>query len=367
MSKARVTTCLLVLLLSAAQAAAARQADALTHHRVALPGKDWAFDITLPPAVEPAASGPKSERDAPRAVGDRVEWMSDDGREYRLGLFIDFGTHRRISDTRMLTVTLSPAKAAGGAEAFRDYVLKSKFNDRHLDGVRTAEYGQIPVARYRVVLAPPPRPYPDTFAEMLSGASRAAQAFIVKDDVWLSVILTGAEYGARDEKLFHSLLDSLRLTDTSAPAGSFDLYHKGRVLYLNRDYRRATVALGAALELEKRERRLDRASWRSLVSTLVDAHAAARDFERAKEILDFGIAEDPTNPAFHLALAHYHAMNGNLDGVITSLEKVYLNREKGPRAALPPDPELNPAFERFRKDERFRKAVKAMRKLNSGD
>lgn len=366
MSKARVTTSVLALLLAAAQTAAARQAGAGTPHRLALPDRGWAFDITLPPAGSPADQR-GAGRDAPSVVGDRLESLSEDGREYRLSLFLDFGKSRRISDFRTLTVTLSPAKTAGGAEAFRDYVLKSKFKEGHLDGVKTAEYGQIPVARYRVVLEPPPWPYPDTPVELFSGASRAAQAFIVKDDVWLSVILSGPEYAERDEKLFHSLLDSLRPADTTAPATSFDLYHKGRVLYLSKDYRRASEALAAALELERRERRLDRAAWRALVINLVDAYAAAREIARAKEILDFGIAEDPANPAFHLALAHYHAMHDDLDGVIASLEKAYLNRERGPRAAPPPDPGINPAFERYWKNERFRKAVKAMKKLKSGD
>ncbi len=362
-----MTNCLLVLLLAAAQTAAARQADALTRHRVALPGSDWAFDITLPTAGVPPPSGPKSERAAPRAVGDRLESVSDDGRRYTLSIELDLGKERSHRDSRTLTVTLEPAEAAGGPEAFRDFVLKTKTKDRRLDSVETAEYGRIPVARYRVVPAPLPRVRPDTPVDLFSDPFRVTQAFIVKDGVWLSVILSGSEYGGRDERLFHSLLDSLRLTDTTAPAGSFDLYHKGRVQYLGGDYRRATVALGAALELEKRERRLDKASWRSLVFTLLDAQAAARDFERAKEILDFGIAEDPTNPAFYLALAHYHAMRDDLDGVIASLEKVYLNREKGPRAMPPPDPGINPAFERFWKNERFRKAVKAMKKLNTGD
>jgi tetratricopeptide (TPR) repeat protein len=197
---------------------------------------------------------------------------------------------------------------------------------------------------------------------MRHGAGRAMQAFLARDDVWVSVVVSGQEAGAREEALLHTLLDSLKFTDTSSPTNSFDFYHKGRLLYLRKDYRRAAEALSAGLDLERRERRLDKASWRNLVINLVDSYAASRELARAKAVLDFGVAEDPTNPVFHMALARYHAMQNDLDNAIASLEKAYLNRDRRALAAMPLDPLRDPAFERFRKDERFRKAVKTLKK-----
>ena len=262
----------------------------------------------------------------------------------------------------MLTVTLDPAKAPGGAEAFRDYVLGRATWRARAEGVKTSEYKQIPVARYRIALGShlqlPPAPPTTT----LYGAQRVAQAFLTRDDVWVGLALSGQEFGERDERFFHSLLDSLKFTDTSAPSTGFDFYHKGRVAYMLKDYRRASELLAAGFELEKRGRRLDRASWRNLVINLVDSYAAARELARAKEVLDFGVAQDPTNPVFHMALARYHAMHDDLDNTIASLERAYLNRESRYQAALLIDPLRDPAFERFRKDEKFRKAVKALKK-----
>ena len=161
---------------------------------------------------------------------------------------------------------------------------------------------------------------------------------------------------------FNSLLDSLKFADTSAPSSSFDFYHRGRLLYLQKDYRGAAAALAAALELERKQRRLDLATWRSLVGDLADAYALTGDLARAKEVLDYAVESEPSNPFFHLALARYYGKVGDLDNAIAQLEKAApFPKEVG---LLQPryDPERDPAFEKFRKDERFRKALKALRK-----
>lgn len=375
MSKARVTTVLVLLLLLAAPAAAWRQATARALYRLGLPDKNWALDLTLPPrgawpwGESPACAG--SPGDVFCLTAPPMESLSDDGREYTLTILPDLDTRKK--DFFFLKVALRPARAAGDAVEVRTQGLKWLSKRERVRSLKTWERGQAAAASYRLEFerptmgALPGNAVMPSLTPTFGNDLRTAQAVLVKDGVWISVGLITRSLGEREVDFFNSLLDSLKFTDTTAPSTSFDLYHKGRVLYLSKNYRRASEALAAALELEKRERRLDRASWRGLVINLVDAHAGVREIARAKEILDFGIAEDPTNPAFYLALAHYHAMRDDLDGVIASLEKVYLNREKGARAAPPPDPEINPAFERYRKNERFRKAVKAMKKLKSGD
>lgn len=364
MSKARATTVLFILMLAAAQAAAGRQAGAGSPYRLALPDKDWALDFTLPPRAGEGADapGPKPAQDAPRLASEPIELLSDDGRENRLFFFLDMGKKRHPSDSRVVYVTLSPARAAGGAEGFRNFVLRGASSGGPLEGVKTSEYKRIPVARYRLALEPLLQLPPSQPLAMRHGARRSVQAFLARDDVWVSVVVSGQDAGGREEALLHSLLDSLKFTDTSAPATSFDFYHKGRLLYMRNDYRRAAEALGAGLELEKRERRLDRASWRALVINLVDSYAASRELARAKEVLDFGVAEDPTNAVFHIALARYHAMRNDLDNAIASLEKAYVYKDERSRAAVPFNPLRDPAFERFSKDERFLKAVKALKK-----
>lgn len=64
--------------------------------------------------------------------------------------------------------------------------------------------------------------------------------------------------------------------------------------------------------------------------------------------------------------ARVYASEGNLDETIASLENAFLYQQREPQAiqlVQPlPHPMFDPGFERFRKDDKFRKAVKAMKK-----
>ncbi|HEX6184015.1 MAG TPA: hypothetical protein VFZ44_09070 [Pyrinomonadaceae bacterium] len=358
MLKARVTTVLLLLVLAAAQTAAARQADAPRPYRLSLPEKDWALDVTIPPdAARPAGAKPPKRH--PYLVPTRPEYLSDDGREYLLMLSRTLDP-KRTSSSGMLLIRLRPAETAGTAAELRAHALKTLSRNGLVgDGVKTWEHAGIPVAVYKPEL----RLGGPLGSEALSPAgARVAEAYFVRDDVLATLTLTTREFGEREEKFFRTVLDSVKFADTSAPSSSFDFYHKGHALYLRKDYRRASEALAAALELEKRQRRLDAATWRELVTNLVNSYAASRDYGRVKETLDFAVAEDPASPSFHVALARYHAMLGDMDNTIAHIEKAFLNRENDPDGEPLPDPARDPAFEKFREDERFRKALKELKK-----
>ncbi|HEX8719209.1 MAG TPA: hypothetical protein VF736_01075 [Pyrinomonadaceae bacterium] len=350
MSKALVTTCLL-LLLAAAHAAAGRRADAQTRYRLSLPGKDWALDLTLPAVDAPPAG----------VFAPPVEYLSDDGREFRLTFFANsLGKGRK--ELLLLDIALGPARAAGGGEDFRAYALKRLSKGVTVEGLKTWEYKQFALARYRVDLTSDLGGLLPGSAAAFAEGVRTAHAFLVKDGVWVSLRLSSREFGDREEGFFRALLDSAVFADTSAPSSSFDYFHKGRLLYLSKDYRGAAGALAAALALEQKERRLDAASWRVMVSNLADSYAAAGEDARAKMVLDYGAQGDPSYTPFQLALARFYAKQGDLDNVIAYLEKAFLTP---PGAGVPPrlpDPERDPAFQRFRKDEKFRRALKALKR-----
>ena len=359
MSKARVTTVLVLLLVAAAHAAVARQSGAGALRRVALPDKDWALDVSIPFEVGPAVNQPPGG--APKLLLMPVEHLSDDGRGYTLYLMRG-PDKKHPSEMLSVRIELRPAQAAGGAEEFRAFTLKTLSRDGLVKGLKTSEYKQIPIARYRFDLNGPGGGPWGGAASVFLDDIRTAEAFLVRDDVWVSVKFIARDFGEAEERQFRSLLDSVRFVDTSAPSTSFDFYNKGRLHRMRKEHRRAAEALASAFEMEKRGRRLDTASWRDLVINLVDSYAAGHDLARAKETLDFAVAEDPTNPDFHMALARYHALRDDLDNTLASLEKAFLGRKNGTPAAPIPDLARDPAFERFRKDERFRKALKAMKK-----
>ena len=362
MAKARATTLMALLLLSAAVRAAGRQADGARPYRLSPPDKSWALDFTLP-APDPAAAAELAARGKVGLSSSPVETLSEDGRVYLFSFFHLFGG-KSASGASHITIRLMPARAVGVAEDFRAYALRrlSGGSGVKAEGLKTWEYKHFPLARYRAALSFGVGPLGAVTSPSTTSGLRTAEAFLVKDDVWITFTLMSTEFGAREERLLYELLDSVRFADTSAPSSSFDFYHRGRVLYTRRDYRRAAEALASALALERRERRLDTASWRGLVSDLVDSYGAAGDVVRVKEVLDYAARSDPAYSPFHYALARYYAGLGDLDNVIASLEKAFLRQVDRGQAPPLPDPAKDPAFEQFRKDDKFRKALKTLKK-----
>lgn len=367
MTKARVTTVLLLLVLAAAARSVAGQpTEARPLYRLALPFRTWALDLDLTafnlPEGAPATNSGKGRKERPVRP---VETLSEDGESYQLFAFHKSPEESNVSSHLGIMVRMMPARAdiGAGAEALRDFQLKKLDRDPlRVNSRKTSEYKQIPLARYSIQLS-------NDFANNLGGPSviptfkmRTIVAYFVKDGVWVTVGLMDLDITERDEKFFYTLLDSIKFADTSAPSTSFDYYHKGRLLFLLKDYGRATPVLASALDLERRERKLDPASWRDMISILIDSYASSGDFARAKEIMDYAATSDPTNPRFQMALARYNAGFGDLDQVIEHLEKAFqLNAASGQNGLLL-DPMRDRAFERYWKDEKFRKAVKAMLK-----
>jgi hypothetical protein len=70
---------------------------------------------------------------------------------------------------------------------------------------------------------------------------------------------------------------------------------------------------------------------------------------------------------FKWGLARYYANLNDLDQTLRALEKAFAEHPKSPRmpnlvSETAPDPLQDPAFTRYKKDERFLKAVKEMQK-----
>lgn len=368
MLKLRATLSLALLTLALAQGAVARQTGARPLYRLWLPGERWALDLDLSGFDLPASDDlieAELKKRPQHFFLNASEMFSADGSGLQLSTFRKPDPKAHAFPLHLL-VKFTPARAPGTAHDFRDFVLKNLSQQRwggvrlKKNSFRTSEYKGIPVARYALVHEANIGFVSEGVSIVTSG-TRTLEAYLVRDNYWITLTVRAREIKEREEASFHSLLDSLRLADVSAPSSSFDYYQQGRVHYLARDYPKAVDALAYALSLEHQQRRLDQASWRGLVSTLIDALSQSGDLKRAKGAMDYAVALDPANPRFQLALARYYASVGDLDNTIAYLEKAFQKDAAGEAPPLP-DPKEDPAFERFRKDEKFRKAVKALKK-----
>jgi tetratricopeptide (TPR) repeat protein len=334
--KARLFPLTFVFVLACALAASARQAGGEPTHRLSLPGKDWALDVAL--------------------SGFKVEVIEGNIPDDVLMLVA-----LRKEDRRALAflIRLSPARRVGGAAEFRDFAVAAlkKGNSLRAESLKTWEYKQTPVARYKQSLVSNPQLF-------TTDATIYTDAYFVKDDSWVTVRMVSQSFGDKEESLFRSVLDSVGFTDTTRPVTSFDYFHKGRTPYKAGDYPKAAERYRAAFELERKERRLSVELWRALVEQLANSYAANRDYARAREVLEYGLAHEPARFRFNYNLARVYAAQDDLDNTVAFLEKAAHNKkhhEKAPALSPPPDPLNDPVFARFKKVDKFKKAAKAVR------
>jgi tetratricopeptide (TPR) repeat protein len=341
--RARLFVGLLVLISTGAHAAVGQETSGRGLHRLSWPGKDWSLDVSL------------------QNADVRLEDFLKDDLGFWLFASIDADGKSKRRPV-MFRIRLETAKAKGSETDFRDFTVK---NLKKADGVigssvKTFEYRQIPVVSYSMkntlvmVYTPYPTPTGPT--------ARSLDAFFVKDDVWITFTMFAPSISKETEQWFYAVLDSVKFTDTAKPSSSFDFYYKGKFAIYQKQYQQAAEHLNTALNLELKQPQLDDEHWRKLLGHLVDIYTATGDKTRIKELLDYGVSRDPTFPLFHLALAQHYAARGDLDATLAALEKAYLYRKNDRHHALWTDPMSHPAYEPFKKNEKFRKAVKAMKK-----
>lgn len=309
--------------------------------RLALPGRDWALDLSLPGFVNILDSYSKESNERTLMAGPVVR-----------------------KNLHSLMIRMMPAQGGGGADEYRAHLIASSKKLGNTSSLRSYEYGGLPLLRHKFdILAA--MGGPPSMAGFGAGPNmlHSLTAFLARDGVWVSITLWGVSksIGGQDEKAFYAILDTVRFVDTSAPSSSFDFFHKGRGFYKTGEYSKAAEFYGRALELERRERRLDAATWRRLVEEASRAYGLTGDLGRARATAEYGLSQDPDYPLFHLLMAIIHASRDDLDATVAALRKAFANKAALPLAARLPDPRTYAPFRHFAKDERFRKATKDMK------
>lgn len=317
-------------------------------YRLSPPDQNWSLDVSLP-GFKHAAE--KIDRDGRGYTFEAVE-PPDKGALFSFNL---------------LEIRMEPAQFPGDAAALRDFFVKKLEKSKGVQrkSITAFEHQQTPAIRYERKYEVDynwTQSYPVNFRQ------QRVEGYIVKDGVWIVIKLSAPFFQnaplQKEDRTsqFKLILDAVRFVDTSSPSSSFDFYQKGKSLFLQEKYPAAVEALDAALKLERQNRQLDISQWRELIKHSTDAYGGINNWAGAKETLDYGIAVDPDNPLFHLWLARLYAIPGELDNVIASLAKAFSYPTDSSLYGYLPDPLSDPAFKRFKQDDKFRRAVKAMRK-----
>src|ERR1043166_8147844 len=89
----------------------------------------------------------------------------------------------------------------------------------------------------------------------------------------------------------------------SAQKTSMQYLAEGSAAYLQHDYKGAIPPYQKALDLEKKERKLEKKFWIVLVDNLGMSYDMTGDKKPTKAVFEYGIKEEPTYPLFYYNMA----------------------------------------------------------------
>ncbi|MCA1594261.1 MAG: hypothetical protein LC754_16870 [Acidobacteria bacterium] len=298
--------------------------------RLSIPGKDWALEISLPKFV----------------------LKQDQLRNDKKGRMILAG----IEDAGyIVSIYLEPVPQKESSRDLRDSIAENLKAQSEIkkDDFKTSEYKQMPTLEYLV------KEFKGQHVNQ-----KHLNAYIVKDDIWIDIHFSKLLFKPGDEQLFYQILDSVKfiVNDKPAAAGptSLDYLQQGSSYYLKGDYKKAVAPYSKALELEKQKPQLGKTLWRVLIDNLGMSYGITGDLKSAKETFEYGLSKDATYPLFHYNMACTYAEMNDLDAAIASLKQAFAHKDNIISGEQMPDPASDDSFKRFKKNEKFRQALKEL-------
>ncbi len=200
-------------------------------------------------------------------------------------------------------------------------------------------------------------------------------ACTAKDDIYIDIHFSKAQFQPGQEALFTSLLDKVTIgtPGTSASDGfipatpaftpaakqesSRTYFAIGSRYYMQQQYADAIPQYEKALELEKQQPTLDQNLWRVLVDNLGMAYGMTGDLADAERIFQFGLSKDPTYPMFSYNMACVYGEKRDLDNAVVWLKRAWANRANSIPSEGLPDPRRDDSFHNFLGKPKFEEAV----------
>src|SRR5947209_6008730 len=174
-----------------------------------------------------------------------------------------------------------------------------------------------------------------------------------------------------DQKLFDDVLNSARLlpdeAGPEAPPSQPDLFQgsksslfDGTMAYLDKDFATAADQLQKALDMEKQKRTIERSEFRLLIDNLTISYRFIQNPAKSKEVLDYGLAQDPEYPLFHYDMACYYGTQNNMNQALDELRLAYKYKANLSTSDHMSDPLQDSCFGKFLKNKKFTQAVQEM-------
>ena len=141
-----------------------------------------------------------------------------------------------------------------------------------------------------------------------------------------------------------------------------ELMREGSAYYLKHDFESAIGPYQKALDLEKEKRTLDDTFWKVLIDNLGMSYGITGDLDKAAEIFEYGISKEPDYPMFYYNMACTYGEKEDMEKAIEYLKLAFDRRENMIPGEKIPNPATDSSFKRFMKNEKFKAALKELKK-----
>jgi tetratricopeptide (TPR) repeat protein len=187
-----------------------------------------------------------------------------------------------------------------------------------------------------------------------------------REDVFIDVHLSKTLFEPKDEVLLSGIMATIYVADRKDSGGaapsetSMQLFREGTELYNRRKLEEAIVPYQKALDIEKKDRKLQQNFWRVLVDNLGMAYGITGDLKRARETFDYGVSQDKTYPMFYYNLACTYAEMNDMDTAMADLKTAFQYKDNVIKGESMPDPRTDDSFQRFMSNKKFRELVDSL-------
>jgi len=187
-----------------------------------------------------------------------------------------------------------------------------------------------------------------------------------RENVFVDVHISKSLYETKDELSLRAVMGTVYVaaanggTASDSSPNSMDLFEQGSRLFLQNKFREAIDPYQKALDLEKSDPRLEKNLWRVLVDNLGMAYGITGDLREARATFEFGLSQDNSYPLFYYNLACAYAEMDDMDDTISNLKTAFTYKENVIAGESMPDPRQDDSFQRFMKNEKFRKLADSL-------
>lgn len=134
----------------------------------------------------------------------------------------------------------------------------------------------------------------------------------------------------------------------------------GDFLLSMRRYSSAADEFAKVAELDQSQHKLNDDERRRVLDNEGVSFALSRNYDRARQVYDAAIQQDPDYPLFYYNLACTYAEMGQLDPALKNLREAWKRRKNVLEGERFPDPREDSSFAKYKNDPKFQDAVRDM-------